>query len=358
MAKIPVEVTFETITPLWTGDAWGKMHEIRPSALIGSLRFWFEVLMYFGGILKEKDFDPNKGRFEKELNYKEFRKKLLEKRDNSIETKLQILAEEFKLPISSIIFGTTGWRSLIEIEIKPPNNNKKLLTSNNKHKKEYKYFLGALKFPQLKHDNKIPTWYFKKGFYGNFSVIFKVEKYILEPIFYPLLNFMHHYGYWGGKWNIGYGRLIVKKIKIDNIEIKNWQREIFNLSKFNKENISFGQEKDNNTSILKEVNTCKDLIFYKDRKLKILKNQISSNNLVKIIKKLIELKAKERTKCKHTTLRHKIFGSTNPPPSKDLLPQGSKILPFIYKEEETIKGGFLSIAGLFNLQQTHKRSEE
>ncbi|RTZ60487.1 MAG: hypothetical protein DSZ31_01930 [Gammaproteobacteria bacterium] len=74
MAKIPVEVTFETITPLWTGNAWGEMNEIRPSALIGNLGFWFEVLMYFGGVLEEKYFDREKGRFEKELDYKEFRK--------------------------------------------------------------------------------------------------------------------------------------------------------------------------------------------------------------------------------------------------------------------------------------------
>ncbi|RUM90456.1 MAG: hypothetical protein DSZ26_03000 [Thermovibrio sp.] len=36
-----IEVTFKTITPLWTGDAWQENNKIKPSSLIGSLRFWF-----------------------------------------------------------------------------------------------------------------------------------------------------------------------------------------------------------------------------------------------------------------------------------------------------------------------------
>jgi len=324
MAKIPVEVTFETITPLWTGNAWGEMNKIRPSALIGSLRFWFEVLMYFGGALRKEHFDKEKGRFEKELDYKEFRKKLLERRDNSIETQLQILSQELNLPLSSIIFGTTGWKSLIDIEIKPLNDNKKKSVNN---KENYKYFLGTLKFPQLKHDNKIPTWYFKKGFYGNFSVIFKVEEYILEPIFYPLLNFMHNYGYWGGKWNLGFGRLKTKQI-LENKQLKTINDDsTFKLSKISKHFKDFALYQ-----ILSEVNSFNELLTC-DKKLIIWKCKFQNKDIKNIIKFLIELKAQERAKYKHTTLRHKIFGSIKPPPTKDLLPQGSKILPFIYKKK-------------------------
>ena len=77
MGKREIAVTFRTVTPVWTGNAWQQMTEIRPSSLIGSLRFWFETIMYFAGVLNEKDFDFKKGRFEKELNKLE-RRELLE----------------------------------------------------------------------------------------------------------------------------------------------------------------------------------------------------------------------------------------------------------------------------------------
>ena len=72
--KEEVQVTFQTITPIWTGDAWGECKEIKPSAIMGSLRFWFEIFCHFSGIrVKEKE----------ELNYKNFieqRRKNLEKK--------------------------------------------------------------------------------------------------------------------------------------------------------------------------------------------------------------------------------------------------------------------------------------
>jgi len=53
-------------------------NEIRPSSLIGSLRFWFEVICYFGGVCSAKDFDKEKGRFEKDIKNKDVKEKLLE----------------------------------------------------------------------------------------------------------------------------------------------------------------------------------------------------------------------------------------------------------------------------------------
>jgi len=40
-----IKVTFNTITPLWTGDAWGKCNELKLTRLIGSIRWWFEALV-------------------------------------------------------------------------------------------------------------------------------------------------------------------------------------------------------------------------------------------------------------------------------------------------------------------------
>lgn len=43
MSKKEVVVYIKAITPLWTGDAWRENCSIRPSSLLGSLRFWFSV---------------------------------------------------------------------------------------------------------------------------------------------------------------------------------------------------------------------------------------------------------------------------------------------------------------------------
>jgi CRISPR-associated protein Cmr1 len=114
MSKVEVKVQFETITPLWTGDAWMENNKIRPSSLIGSLRFWFEVICYFGGICSEKDFDKEKGRFEKDIKNDEIKKKLL-KYGTDFEGQIEAL-KELEVPLPAIIFGTTGWKSLIEIK--------------------------------------------------------------------------------------------------------------------------------------------------------------------------------------------------------------------------------------------------
>ena len=55
-----ITLTLDTITPLWTGDAWGKNNEIRPSSIMGSLRFWFEVICYFAGITKKDYYKDGK----------------------------------------------------------------------------------------------------------------------------------------------------------------------------------------------------------------------------------------------------------------------------------------------------------
>ena len=40
--KTEINITFQTITHLWTGDAWGECNEIKPSAIIGGFRSYFK----------------------------------------------------------------------------------------------------------------------------------------------------------------------------------------------------------------------------------------------------------------------------------------------------------------------------
>ncbi|MDI3529269.1 MAG: CRISPR-associated protein Cmr1 [Thermoanaerobacter sp.] len=365
MSKKEINVDLETITPLWTGDAWQKNTEIRPSSLMGSLRFWLEVICYF--VLK-KDFDSKKGRFEEEVNQDEFKKKL---KSNSTDVKSQIeTLIEMNIPVPSIIFGTTGWRGLIEIkEIKPlydycfgnklnlpyaaaftKSQLNQLKEFNDKE--ELNYFINNFYGKNFKDKDKNfksqwSAFYFPNPyFYGEFTVKFLVEEEILDSIFYPLLNFMDKYGYWGGKWNIGYGRLKVKGVREGNNTVK-WGMGEFNLGFINNSNNNF-----NLGEYLNEVNKFEDLTKNNNngKSIKMLSNQISNSDFKDIIKNLIKIKANERAQHKNrggsTEERHKIFGTIEAPPYKDSLPQGSKILPYITKGEQGYCGGFLSIVDL------------
>ena len=316
-----IKVTFKTITPLWIGDAWGDCKEIKPSAIMGSLRFWFETIMYFKDILENEDFNSKSGRFEKEVDRKKL-KDFVQKYGNDKMEIIKYLINKQHIPISSVIFGATNWRSLIEI--------KKIEFDENRFQDEPK---GKI-IPNKK-------WYFGSPSYqGEFAIIFKVKEEILNSIFYPLLTFMDKYGFWGGKWNIGYGRLKIESIEENNIVKNSWQKSDFELF----DDICFSWDE------LYVANDFNELLNA-EKKIKFLEYFVSENSYKQSVIELIKLKMQKRAKYREDSeYRHKVFGSTKSPPKKDLLPQGSKVLPFIFEENNQLKGGFLSIAGLLNLE--------
>ncbi|SDF83250.1 CRISPR-associated protein Cmr1 [Thermoanaerobacter thermohydrosulfuricus] len=368
MSKKEVTVHLETITPLWTGDAWQENGKIRPSSLMGSLRFWFEVICYFAGIVSKKEFDSNTGRFNKvkvknEDNVEDREKKLINeilKNGNDIKTVINFLNNN-GYPIPAIIFGTTGWKGLIEIkEIKLLEDycfgNKLNLPERICISKQNGEIKENNDCPKSRDKNWSVFYLSQPYFYGKLEIKFLVEEEILNSIFYPLLNFMDKYGYWGGKWNIGYGKLRVTAVKQNN-NGENWKIEKFNFSLFeNKNDEEFGSEK-----YLRSVSNFDDLIQGNNKKIKILNkisdnqnsnNQDSNKDLRDVIKELIKQKAEIRTTVSNSKDRHYKFGKTGKSKSEDL-PQGSKILPYIKKEikkeEESFVGGFLSIVDLINL---------
>lgn len=339
MAKKEIEITFRTITPLWTGDAWRKNREIRPSSLIGSLRFWFEVICYFSGVCREEDFDGNSKRFEKEVNRENFEKCILEN-GSDFKSKIECLKKQ-EIPLPSIIFGTTGWRSLIEIgDVKYLEDycfgNKLNLPSKicfEKHSKKLKENDDC-----PKKSNNWSVFYFPiPYFYGKFAVSFKVEEEIIEPIFCPLLTFMEQYGFWGGRWNIGYGRLKVESVKKDNTIENNWKCDEFNLSIIKIKNIKLDD-------FIQEVNTFDDMIENQTlKKIHFFKYLTNKTSFKENIEELLKKKSIKRGEYRdNREERHKIFGENG---------EGSKILPYIFEENGHLSGGFISIAGLLNLER-------
>ena len=126
MSKKEVLVKFQTLTPLWTGDAWQDNNEIRPSALIGSLRFWFA---FYWKIVKngtteklDKNGIPRESlpELENPKENKTFREILIKKikEVDNFDEAIDETLDKLGLSVPSRIFGCTGWKSRIKIEIK------------------------------------------------------------------------------------------------------------------------------------------------------------------------------------------------------------------------------------------------
>lgn len=400
-----IKVTINTLTPLWTGDAWGENYKIRPSSIMGSLRFWFELICYFSGIIDNRDYEE--GKLKDNLNSDEFKKKLLIY-GSSFEGLYKALAK-CKISLPSKVFGCKGWKGWIRI--------KRIKVKN---KENCKYPIGKVEFEELKYTKKyfdkkenkekekevIPTYYFSKGFCGKFAITFEIEEKILEPIFYPVLRFIEKYGFLGGKWNIGYGR-----VKVENVDDALWNSKFANKDdneiefKFSKSNFKKINELINikngfssstaSSEFLKFFLDVDSFDCFGEKKFQKKIFNLSHNkiqiailnddffNFQTAIKKLLKIKSKirnclrhegevyikikdcfedkkffpdkiltyknkEKIKCNELKLwidfRHKLLGTTSGGS------EGSKIIPWIYEENAKIKGGFVSIAEILNME--------
>ena len=340
MVKIVVE--FETITPIYTGDAWGKNSEIKASSVMGSLRFWFEVYCHFAGIdIKENE----------ELKDKDYQKILKNLKKDIEETNIDNIDKYIfnKLPLTlpSKIFGCTGWKSRIEIEgIKYLNN----------------YCFGnRLNLPNKIINNK--RWFFSNPyFFGKFEIIFKFDSNVLNN-FLLLLSFMNDYGYLGGKNNIGYGRVKINKLRINN---ENHDLEAFLNSILERKNLNLFTQSFN---IIKEILGVKNFFCQTERdfdnkvnnlpqKVILLTTKNTQNkNYQQLTKELIEkkielrncLRAKKESnrniQNKWKNFRHYIFGTTSGESN------ATKIIPYFNAKKDNTQWkiseyGFLSIVGI------------
>jgi len=339
MEKVKVE--FETITPIFTGDAWGKNSEIKASSVMGSLRFWFEVYCHFTGIdVKEKE----------ELKDKDYQRILQNlKKDiddgKDIDDIDKYIFDRLPLTLSSKIFGCTGWKSRIEIE-----------SISFKENQDYSYPLGKQSFQNLQYtkeyfDKKekkkkaksiIPSWYFEKGCYGNGCIVFKTTNEIGDNILLPLLNFIEKYGFIGAKNNIGYGR-----VRFTNIEY---------IDTFGFKMLNEKYENKQIDGIIEEVEEVEEEVFWEKESLILIDNFIKrEHNLNKLIKDLIEKKSSIRKEVEDQENRHYKLGTVRKAKWEKIdIPQAAKVIPLISKNKNgSYSGRFLSIVGIKNFGENH-----
>ena len=230
--KTEINVTFKTITPLWTGNAWGECNELKPSAIIGSLRFWFEVYWY---IKKQQNIetlntngipDDNLSKLEKPKENKTFQKLLIKNISltQKFEEAIDKTLDELGLSVPSRIFGCTGWKSRIAIKI----------YDFSKHKLSFDNIETNFPLDKLQNTNITSNFWIKKSLFDNKEEItlFKDIKIKLITTKYwwdkYLREFFEFYKdkviLMAGKKSFGLGfvKIINNEENNDEMEIKSW----------------------------------------------------------------------------------------------------------------------------------------
>lgn len=372
MKKKEIKLNFNTLTPLWNGNAWNRTDQLRASELFGSLRFWFEVICYFSGITSKDNYE--KGILKDNFDSKTF-DEIVQEKGISFDT-INEAFNKMDLPLPMRIFGCNGWGGMLKLK------SIKLMGVNHKISFPDKFYVNKENFkisetkPSNKEKSNWSTFYFPRGyFYGDFEITFEVVKNILEPIFYPLLTYMEKYGYWGGKWNMGFGRLKIKntlnneKISRDKFEFSKFDskrykdKTIDELIEINEE-LSISSPMEEYTKFLfnlkkEDNNSCKEFLEKSPSKITIARimdlesdKEIKNEKEKEILEKLIALKVKLRRYLRlqnsdakkdeeMKNIRHLVFGERG---------EGSKMLPYIDLKEGKFKRGFLSIVGFSQLK--------
>ncbi|MDD3050295.1 MAG: type III-B CRISPR module RAMP protein Cmr1 [Candidatus Cloacimonetes bacterium] len=353
---INVPIIFETITPLFTGNCNQEMDEIKPTSIMGSLRFWFEVICHFSGLFKYLKND---------LDQKAFEKKVKENPAISDEE----IQKELNLSPTAFYFGCTGWKSQIGIEkINPSEKDIRLIEPNKKKIVDGK------------------NWHLPKKYYeGQFTIEFTLQDQSLkENILLPLLQFIQEYGFLGGKNNIGFGRVKILGFGLNNKRMNIFGNEVDYASSIQSKNL-----KESEMEKLNYFSTDKiEVLWLQEEPKKNYNHKNTQKNndpfcsaLEKYeednfdetdykrkytyfdsIKCLLLLKSKMRREIPNPPKRHFNFGSINKDNYfKDVNskkpdttgPNATKIIPLIREHER----GFLAIPGIISMEETSNEKQ-
>jgi CRISPR-associated protein Cmr1 len=322
MLKVPI--TLETITPLFTGNCNQEMTEIQSTSIMGSLRFWFEVICHFSGKFNNKHYSENK------LNPEIFKKFIKNKPDATNEE----IQKEFNLSPTAFYFGCTGWKSQIGIE------------KIDFHKDNFVNIeRGKTRIIEGKN------WHLPKQYYQDqFTIIFTLpDEPCKENILFPLLQFIQEYGFLGGKNNLGFGRVKIININDENYQNKKKTEEETDEFVFTilNENYTLHINRLENSDFHIEGYNYKSDFITKCNGITYLPIDSTSKNYSNNIKRLLKVKSILRNLFEDEEQK-KYFGSSKADPV-----QATKIIPLIREKER----GFLAIPGIITMEETSNDTE-
>ncbi|HSH34931.1 type III-B CRISPR module RAMP protein Cmr1, partial [Schnuerera sp.] len=126
MEKEKLTIKLKTLTPIWTGDAFGESNKIKSQSIYGGLRYWFELYCKSVGIVV-KDFENEE--LDKKMYIKEMDDIINSQNNFGIDEVKKIIMNNCGITLTSQIFGCKGLKG--DLEIIDINSNKKIINKNN-----------------------------------------------------------------------------------------------------------------------------------------------------------------------------------------------------------------------------------
>ncbi len=171
MGNEPITLKIKTLTPLWTGGSDGKMDRVHETGIIGSIRWWYEVIARGLGyyVCDPTDSDTRCPTENKEEKKKEY------------------------CP-ACLLFGATGYRRRFRISISHPEYDKNVLSN------KFEVLSGRL------HGQRNGGWFIYSGCFGKYDVSIESLDNDFDDILIQLpLKLAANWGALGAKPQLGYG---------------------------------------------------------------------------------------------------------------------------------------------------------
>lgn len=203
-----MELAVTTLTPLWTGGVkTAKMDRISETGIIGSLRWWFELLVRgFGGMVNDPTMDERSS-FDREKHEKSHAK---DERSRLRDAGLCDVSQ---------VFGATGWRRRFRLVI---NDSTTADTSVKQRIQANRSYVDARGY------TRTPTWYFPdkqsdKPRSGNFSIQIQSVAQDFQPeIIAGLLQFLADWAAIGARAQMGFGVMTPASGRFDTRLLYDW----------------------------------------------------------------------------------------------------------------------------------------
>jgi CRISPR-associated protein Cmr1 len=217
-----MEINIKTLTPLWTGGVeTGKCDRLHETGILGSLRWWMEVLVRgVGGQVKDPTAEKSEHR--SSLDPQKFDAKIYHQVQTEAERR-QYLRNAGLCDVSQI-FGATGWKQRFRLEVQEVDVSDASIQHPMKADRTY---------TDKQNKQKIPTWYFPEAKSPNApkmgTFILKIQS--LHPDFKPeiiggLIQFIADWSALGARPQMGFGVIQVEGNRIDTRTLCDWLKEV------------------------------------------------------------------------------------------------------------------------------------
>lgn len=202
-----IAIQLQTLTPLWTGGVEGKVDRVHETGILGSLRWWFEVLVRgVGGVVKDPTSDTAEER--PSFDSDKFQK-------SKAEDARQRLLDAGLCDVSCI-FGATGWRRRFQVRV--------LEQHSVDARWPERIRAEGWKWKDSEGNERVPTWFFPHPpFSGSFRLGVKSLSPELNPeVIAGVVQLLADYSAIGARPQMGFGVVQIDGDRLDTRPLYDW----------------------------------------------------------------------------------------------------------------------------------------